>query len=374
MNHVYYQTKTKYTNTGDALINKSLIETLRNYSVIHANCTKDIPNEFINELGIKPDEKIESGSELSFVLKVAKHAIKCLFTKDKIFIFSGLGHTYGNSFRKIIRNLLTGLVLFPFYRLLGVTITRIGISIGPVSHGLAFSEFIRSWFISNYLVRDSQTLQLCHRIGIKKAKLCPDLSWIYMPHTLRQLNRTNIVTVNLRNSTLDEYIHDEYINSLTEKCIETLHALNVSMKNNMKIIVTYQVKEDKEFSHQLYNKLRVLFPTEKIIEQMTLETAAQIYNNAAYNISNRMHSLLLAYKFGALSIPLIDQKEHIKISSAYNDSQLDSMIINIFGKTAERINLIIKNRQQLYDQLCKIEDKNSREIIRLLENILIQQK
>lgn len=43
MNTIYYQTKTKFNNTGDALINKALIEMLRNYGQLKCNCSKEIP-------------------------------------------------------------------------------------------------------------------------------------------------------------------------------------------------------------------------------------------------------------------------------------------------------------------------------------------
>ena len=271
MNYIFYQTKTNFSNTGDALINQSLINVLRNYGKLYANCSPDIPEQFLEQLGIAKSEQLRTRNEFIFAVYIVRTAFRNLFSSNKIFLFSGLGHTYGGSLKKIIRNIIAG-VLFPFYRLLNVHIVRIGISIGPISKGLAMTEFIRGLFISKYYVRDTMSLKLCHNIGIGKAELCPDMSWLYRIGTLRNLNTNSIwVIVNLRNSTLDEFVYDDYIKMLVEKCKVILHTINAAI-SNLSVLVTYQVTCDKEFSFRLYKELQNDFTVSFVEKQMEENT------------------------------------------------------------------------------------------------------
>lgn len=367
MNYIFYQTKTKFTNTGDALINNSLLSVLRSYGKIKANCGNDIPKEFIQQLGINEDEKLSGYSEFNFIFAVLKYAIKAKRKGDKVFIFSGLGHTYGGSLKKVIRNLIAG-ILFPIYKLFGVKVIRIGITLGPISHLLALTEVFRSFFIYKYLVRDTASLNLCHKIGIKKAELCPDMSWLYKINTSRKLNETNNVVVNLRNSTLDEYVDNKYIENIISKCEQILYTIKKSFNNELNIIVTYQVSGDKEFSLIIFNRLKNKFNVKFVPSQMNLDDVEKYYGKARYNISNRMHSLLLGYKFGALPIALIDIKEHIKITSAFYDSGLSELLIDVNSNT-NGTDKIINNAEILYDRLIETEKINQALIMEKLNHI-----
>lgn len=369
MNYIFYQTKTKFSNTGDALINNSLLSVLRSYGIIKANCGNDIPKDFIKQLGIKDEEKLNGYSEFNFILSLLKYAIKAKLNGDKVYIFSGLGHTYGGSLKKVIRNLIAGL-LFPIYSIFGVKIVRIGITLGPISHLLAITEVIRSFFIYKYFVRDTTSLDLCHRIGIKKAELCPDMSWLYKINSDRILNNTNNVIVNLRNSTFDECIDNNYIENLLTKCDNVLSKIKASFGNNLNIIVTYQVLGDKDFSFLVYKRLSKNFNVEFIPKQMDLNDVEKYYGKARYNISNRMHSLLLGYKFGALPIALIDVKEHLKISSAFRDCGLSDLLIDV-NTSSDNINKIINETDILYNKLIKQEQINQNHIIDILNNIML---
>ena len=371
MNYIFYQTKTNFSNTGDALINQSLINVLRNYGKLYANCSPDIPEQFLEQLGIAKSEQLRTRNEFIFAVYIVRTAFRNLFSSNKIFLFSGLGHTYGGSLKKIIRNIIAG-VLFPFYRLLNVHIVRIGISIGPISKGLAMTEFIRGLFISKYYVRDTMSLKLCHNIGIGKAELCPDMSWLYRIGTLRNLNtNSNWVIVNLRNSTLDEFVYDDYIKMLVEKCKVILHTINAAI-SNLSVLVTYQVTCDKEFSFRLYKELQNDFTVSFVEKQMDLFDVGHYYGKAIFNISNRMHSLLLGYKFGALPIALLDKKEHIKITATFDDNNLSELLFDIHldeNEIGKRINDIVVNRQRYYDKLILRECERQNEIVEILNEI-----
>lgn len=368
MNYIFYQTKTKFSNTGDALINNSLLSVLRSYGIIKANCGDDIPEEFIKQLGISENEKLNGYSEFNFIFSVLKYALKAKLHGDKVYIFSGLGHTYGGSLKKVLRNLIAGF-LFPLYRAFGVRIVRIGITLGPITRLLAITEVFRSLCIYKYLVRDTASLTLCHKIGIKKAELCPDMSWLYKMDSSRILNNTNNIIVNLRNSTLDEYVDNNYIENLLKRCENVLYVIQKSLGKSLNVIVTYQVLGDKDFSAFVSERLSRNFNVHFISKQMNLNDVELYYSKARFNISNRMHSLLLGYKFGALPIALINVKEHIKISSAFEDCGLSDLLVDI-NSLSDNTNKIINETDLLYNKLIKQEKINQNRIIDILNKIM----
>lgn len=367
MNYIYYQTKTKFINTGDALINKALIDCLRNYGQLQCNCSEDIPKSFIQELGIKEDEKITLGNEFNFIFHIIKKSLS-KNKDDKIYIFSGLGHNFGGSLRKIIRNIITGLFIFPIYRILGVKIIRIGMSIGPITKALGVSEKIRSFSINHYLVRDKKSLQLCKKIGIKKAELLPDLSWMYNRNHLKnyQDNTINSVVICLRDCMFDAP-DLEYKEALIKQLDVVLE--NINSKGSMKLLFMYQVAEDKNFTCELYERYKDKYKCELNSKQVTLFDAEAYYSKYKYNISNRMHSILLGYKYGSLPIVLTDFDKHTKISQTLIDNDIEHLTIDIYGSCAKEIKYILANYIELINQLYDVEEDNQNIIIEKLNYI-----
>ena len=367
MNHIYYQTKTKYTNTGDALINSALINELRKYGVLHANCGAEIPIEFLNALGLHEDERELATGEIFFVKAVVKQAIMSKRNGDRVFVFSGPGDLYGGGRRLVIRNLLSGLV-FPIFRLCGVTIVRIGRSVGPISRMMALSEWIRGLFLSYYYVRDTGTLERCHKIGIKKAKLCPDLSWIYHSDHLKRINKTNAVMVNMRTSIFDD-IEEGFVESTFNKCRHVLAELNDSVDGGIKIYVAYQVAEDREFCKWIAEQLKQSYDVVFIDHQMQLHELEKYYSKVDYHMSNRMHSLLVGYKYGSLPIALIDTEKHTKIAATFCDCQMEKLMVDIHAPSG--VCDLINKRETLMHRLFDYEEQCQKRIQQILSCIFV---
>lgn len=367
MNYIYYQTKTLFSNTGDVLINKCLLTELRNYGLLKANCSSDVPKFFIEQLGIKENEKIISRNELFFITNIIRDAIK---RKSKVYIFSGLGHIYGRGNKRAFRNLLACLI-FAIYRLFGVKIIRIGFSMGELSKGLAITEFLRACFVSSYYVRDYQSLNRCHKLGIKKAKICPDMSWLYNHNSIRKLNEEVVVSLCFRNMNSKTNIEEN--DKLLDKIISILTFIKLKNNKNIKVIIAYQVKEDYVYSAYLFSKLRELFKVEFVDEQMTLDNAGDIYSKVKYNLSNRMHSLLLCYKYGVLPIPIVDFKENIKIISTFEDSNLHDLLLDVNNMDSllleDKLNQILENDEFYYDRIVSVENEKFEEINECLKDI-----
>lgn len=365
MNHIFYQTKTYYSNTGDALINNALINELRKYGALYANCGADVPEDFIASLGILPEEKIVTKSEMAFITKIIKMALQCKKAGDKVFLFSGPGDLYGGGFRLVIRNLASGMI-FPLFRILGVTIVRIGRSVGPISKMMAASEWLRGQFLSHYFVRDTKSLERCHGMGIKKTKYSPDLSWIYQSEHVRKVNQTNAVMVNLRNSIFDD-VEQEFVEATLHSCEEMLTKMQSVMCGRMKIYVAYQIEEDQRFSKLVYEKLKTKFDTYYIDHRMTLGELERYYSSVDYHISNRMHSLLAGYKYGSLPVSLIDTNKHMKIAATFADCNFGDLLFDIYFPIDEkRLKDVMHRRETLLHKLFECEKAKSNEITNTL--------
>lgn len=67
--------KNQIYNTGDVLINQALINELRKYGQLCANCSSSIQDEFIDELGILFNEKVVLSSRFIVSFGVIKMAL-----------------------------------------------------------------------------------------------------------------------------------------------------------------------------------------------------------------------------------------------------------------------------------------------------------
>lgn len=370
MNHIFYQTKTKFTNTGDALINQALIETLRHYGKLYVNCCSDIPDSFIDELGISQQEKIIAQSEISFV-KTVLECSKSAQNGEKIYIFSGLGDSFGGSLHQVIRNIMSSFI-FAVFRLHQVKIVRIGRSIGPLTKLMQMSERLRSIFLTYNYVRDSKSLARCQSYGIKKVKYCPDMSWIYDEEGVRRINSTNTVMVNLRNSIFDD-VEQDFIDATLKKLDMVLETFSSVLGCKMKIIVAYQIEEDAAFSKMVYERLKMKYNVEYINHQMKLDELEKYYRMVDYHISNRMHALLAGYKYGSLPVALIDAGEHTKISATLLDNDLEELMIHIYDSDEqEKVSKMINQRETMMKKLFDVESSNVKKIYAVLDGIFEQ--
>jgi len=370
MNLIFFQTKTYFANTGDVLINNALINTLRQHGMLYANCSDEIPAEFVRELNLAENERIRVKNEMRFISVVLRTAISNKRTGNKVFVFSGLGDMYGGGMKPVIRNIASGM-LFPLLRMFGVRIIRIGRSIGPLTKPMAISERIRSWALTRYYVRDSKSLQRAHEIGIEKARFCPDMSWLYEMHHDRRVNMTNKVVVNLRNAIFDD-APAEFREKTLAKCEEILEQLRKKIGDSMEVYVAHQINEDALFSKEVFNRIRNQYSVRFVEKKMSLSDLKAVYGNADYLVSNRMHALLSGYKYGALPIALIDVETHTKISATLKDACLDALMIDIYSADVRSsVDELVDNRSEYMQALFSYEVQAQDEIDTVLKDVFL---
>ena len=201
------------------------------------------------------------------------------------------------------------------------------------------------------------------------------MSWLYNQRHTSHINDTNIVLLNFRNSEYLNSAHTLSKDPILQKCIEALSFLQSEMKQDLKVVVAYQVKEDYLYCKYLSAVLSDCFDVTFIEKQMDLEDAGKIYRTVSYTLSNRMHSLLLCYKYGALPIALVDFRKNIKIVSTFEDCNLQKLLIDINGKDMEQsLSNILHNRQQYYEDLLSIENEKCNEVVDCLNSIFHEDK
>ena len=126
---------------------------------------------------------------------------------------------------------------------------------------------------------------------------------------------------------------------------------------------------DKDISKRMYDHFKDTYQSEFVEEQVNLDTAKEYYCKASYNISDRMHSLLLGYKYGALPVAVIDTDKNVKIGQTFKDANLEKLIIDIYKGKTENVLQILENKDMLMNKLLDVEKDKQKEITNILDKI-----
>lgn len=348
MNHkalTFFQGNTQYENTGDVLINKSLIQLLRKQGDVVVNDAQ-MPEWYVTSLNLMDKERI-TRKNITFT----KCLLKSLFDSNvKVYIIAGPpGHLFGNSAKKSFRNIISG-CFFLILQAFGAKIIKIGFSMGPIGKSLSYTEWFRALFTNYYLVRDSISLKLAKTIGIHKASFFPDLAWAYEVQPFITVGEKETIVLSFRNSIVEGQSSDQYL----ERLRDTLFSMLKSANKNYHVVVSYQVERDFEFCKKLYVELSEEIKVSFNETQVTLENASNTYKSAVCIITNRLHGALLAYKYGALPLVLTDANDHLKIKGIYLDAGISNLILDVNANVTDNIEnfqILMNNRGELMDSL-----------------------
>lgn len=318
---IFYQGKTQYSNTGDALINKSLVDHFRRHANVVLN-DGGMPASYLQELNMQPTELSGKGGA-AFIIFLIKTAFTNLFAKrqELFFLATPPGHQFGGGLKSFVKHFALVLFYMVLY-VLNVKIIKIGFSIGPIDKGAALMERWKSLFIPFYYVRDPLSLALVKKIGIKKAKFFPDLAWTYV--VKEQVDDRDAVFLSFRSQVVTGMDGKSYAEDLVHK----IKKLVVEGLDDLRIVIGYQVKEDREFCQLLYNEIKSAREVEFHDEQITLSTA-NIFSSYKFMLTNRLHVALLGYQYGALPLILSDIDKHKKIKGIFEDADASSLLLDV---------------------------------------------
>ena len=115
----------------------------------------------------------------------------------------------------------------------------------------------------------------------------------------------------------------------------------------------------------LYGLLPVKDNVTLVDELVTLDNGNEYYGRAAMTFSNRLHVMLLAYKFGSPTVCITDVKHHRKIAGIFHDNSLDNVLVDINqndNQIQNVINGLLDKKELLESRIRERESNNYKEL------------
>lgn len=284
---IYYLVATQYTNLGDLLINKMLISELTKYGDVYLDL-KNVPDDFAKSLLHIP-KTIDAYREYGISLK-GKEIMKTLsFIRDHnikhFFISPGPKGTSSVFDLKAISLIF----IFSIFKIIGVNQYIVG-SEFVISN--VFSRFYISVIcrIMNVLyIRNKVDTELYKRKYGEKIRFIPDLALLYPEKLDGGIN--NEMWLSFRSSKLGDV---SYVYNLL------IPIISFCKINKLKIVLFYQVISDEKFNNELFKRISQIYNDVSFEQNIITYENIDLYCNAKYVISNRLHVLLLGYLHGAI--------------------------------------------------------------------------
>lgn len=357
MNRIYFVPGSQTENTGDLLINKVAIQLVGKYGQVILD-DSDTDDWFLKELKGVNDLVLSEVTKGSLDIHLFRSLVKSLFSKDNIYLLLPPGHA-SRLERKAAYSVIKKSVWFLFLKMLGLRLIRIGFSIGPFDKSNAVAESFHSRAYYFYGIRDSESMRIAEEAKIKKPHLFPDLAWSYHPPvTASDTEKGRYIILSFRSNTYGT-IHDK---SYLVPYIKRIRDILSSFADlNLKIVISYQVKYDREASFMLKDALANDFDVEVIDKKLLLDEASRLYSEAYFILSNRLHVLLFALQCDTVSFPLIDEIDNMKIFNIWKDNQMNDSILDINANATENIIRVrkgIENNDFVLAPFVKARKKN----------------
>jgi len=361
-NIFYYSGFTQFENTGDLLINKTLIELLCDKGTLFIDDSR-MPVAYREELLQNISDLVKT-SELpkkNFSRRILKELIKNVYSRgNNIYILDNPGH-HISILNKPNLNLYKNNFKMYLFKVLGAKRLKIGVTLGPFSESVSVFFSKQSKLYKAILVRDIKSFELANTYKFKNVSLIPDLAWAYNHELFSKspifIKEKKYIVLSFRDNLVGKETDFNYFEGIIS---------NVSsiLKNNLdyKIIFSYQVTYDKRSCSYFYNLYKDNYDVEFIDRSLSINEALSLYSNAEMVISNRLHVLLLAIKVKTLPLAITQVDKHHKLVSMFYDEQLYECVldINLEGFSFSRL---INNKNEI---LMKLENitKNNIELIK----------
>ena len=359
-NKIYYDPFTQYENTGDLLINLSLLSNLKGYGEIIVD-DKNKPEWFLQNLLQNEEIRFSTYSQRDIVSYLLRTLPRRVFSsrKEKVYLLLVPGDTSRKGRKKAISK-FKELSKFAVLKFFGCRIVRLGFSIGPFDRLNLLAEKLSSHIYHAYGLRDTKSLALAKKNNFKHLFFAPDFAWSYRLNlsNRRSEGASSYIVLSFRSNAYGT-LHDK---AFLEPVLKNLNAiLSLDYFKAFQVKVVYQVQFDRDASTQIYEYLKDKCDIEFIDRKLLLDDCLTLYNGARLIISNRLHVLLSAALTGTLSLPLINAQQNKKIVSIYEDNNLSSLLLDYLEDTEVNIKKVseaIEHEKIWNEKLSKVTDTN----------------
>lgn len=357
---IFYRAQTQYDNLGDLIINRILLNKLREHGRVLVDL-RGVPNWYLKQLEIADHEQANQYKwKINYLVLFA--AIRSIFSfeKQKVYLIEPPGHRYGKLSLKQLKAGLLTLVYYCIFRLIGVRICMFGVSIGPCSQTAEVLEQWRSKLLYFYSVRDSISQSYARQIGIRQVEQFPDLAWLMdgsVNESNNQFNSFLLPQADYVVFSFREQTHN-LIQSLKyqQQLYQTLDAIAalVCQTWSKKLVICYQVEMDHVFCQHLAERYNTRHTVLFVKERVDLNSMQSLYGGAFMVFSNRLHVLMLAMAFGSIPIAVIDKMNHHKITGIFQDADLTHLLIDLNDRTdrLSQLSSIAKNISKIRQELA----------------------
>ncbi|HCF7790987.1 TPA: polysaccharide pyruvyl transferase family protein [Klebsiella variicola subsp. variicola] len=320
---LFYKPTTQYENLGDALIAKNLLELLSEKGKVLL-LTQDIPKGFVDI--IKNDNCVEI-SKIKFALLPVFYRMR---NKEVAFVYKP-GHLFGGD-KEYGSGLKAFLKIFYVNALhfMGVKIIKTGVSVGPLSGTFLKAEKNISSKSYVYGVREDYSLQFVENNSFKKYKRVSDLAYysILKNRDMYLNEKRDTISYSFRPYKKSNLSNELQAEKIAAAIIEVASKNDIGIVNNVT-----QVQTDLVFNNLIEKELvangLIVRKYYYDITKNSFESIGDIYKNTRVILSNRLHSLLYAFEYGAYPIAIGEKVENFKVFHVLNDLKMEHIIVNI---------------------------------------------
>lgn len=308
----YYSASTQFSNAGDALINRELLSLLRLFGEMRI-ARAGAPDAFLEEIGARPGE-VRHEKRSALMLEMIKRAIQGKASEQSYLVLTP-GDPPGNiSVGDLVRALL-----FPFLRLLGVRIVKIGASVSRMQSSRLRLEAFLSKFMYYYGLRDQGSIERARSFSFRNTEYCPDLAFNLVP--VQAGESASALGISLRNDNLTE----EEWHELRARCKSLVTSLATGTGDDPKVAFVAQVERDAAGMRDLQREWS--FPGSDFIQSHSLRDLQDRYRELGIVISNRLHVILLAAASGSTPICLPTGTKNSKITQLLHSVGLAKLVV-----------------------------------------------
>jgi polysaccharide pyruvyl transferase WcaK-like protein len=346
-NLIFYIAQTQYTNLGDLIINKTLIDRLKNHGKVIID-DHGVPDWYCQELGLSVDERA-SFYGMNGLLLAWLCSLRALFQRSvKTYLVVPPGHAYSRE-KWLKPKILGAIVYFVLFRLLGGRICRFGVSIGPFSKARELAEAWNSKMMYFYSVRDSISEHYAREIGINKVRYFPDLAWLLTSpessnrNAKKTIGTTHTSTIDASSDSINvdgDYVVFSFrkraqsgikMQAYGDELYTTLDAIAATVCGQWgkKLVLAYQVDSDYEVCQDMKERYGDRYDVLLLDQKIDRCTMYDLYSKASMVFSNRLHVLMFTLMCGSLPVAVVDVEKNKKVIGILLDAGLKQLIFDI---------------------------------------------